>query len=151
MAQFGSSATNRRAENSISLISSASQSGIEQLCLCGSKAAIRSVKKKGRNLGKLFWGCRYFKSEDDNPGCNFFLWYENQHSDEGKQEIQHAALSRCSKCDEKDLQLKMLRRDDNYNKDIMKNILKMMKMLFYVIICLVLIVVVLICMLFKEW
>ncbi|XP_058752109.1 uncharacterized protein LOC131625243 [Vicia villosa] len=150
MAQYSGCGTNVRAENSFSLISSGSQSRIEPTCICGSIAVIRSVKKKGRNLGKLFWGCRNFKNEHENVGCNFFMWYENQQSSEVKQETPPNAFLRCSKCDEKEVQIKMLIKDDTYNKEMMKNVLKMLKMLFYVMICLILIIVVLICMLFKN-
>ncbi|CAI8610216.1 unnamed protein product [Vicia faba] len=128
MAQLCSKGINQRVEKSNSLVSSASYSRIKSICLYGSKSMIRLVKKKGINLGKLFWGCRYFKSEDDNHGCNFFLWYKHQRNDESKPEIQYTAFSKCSKCDEKNVQIKMLRRDDNYNKDMMNNLFKMFKM-----------------------
>ncbi|XP_058781319.1 uncharacterized protein LOC131655472 [Vicia villosa] len=150
MAQYSGSGTNVRAENAFSLISSGSQSGIEPTCMCGSIAVIRLVKKKGRNLGKLFWGYIYFKDEHDNVGCNFFMWYENQQSDEGKPETPPNAFLMCFKCDKKEVQIKMLMKDDTYNKEMMNNVLKMLKMLFYAMICLILIIVVLICMLFKN-
>ena len=78
------------------------------------------------------------------------MWYENQHSDEDKLEIPPNAFLKCFKCDENEVQIKTLIKDDTYNKEMMKNVLKMLKILFYVMICLVLIIVVLIYILFKK-
>ena len=61
---------------------------------------------------------------------------------------------RCSKYDEKDAEINVLKKkmkiheDDYYTKEIMKN---MLKMLVFVIIILVVIIVMLMCMLIHKW
>ncbi|XP_058726587.1 uncharacterized protein LOC131633722 [Vicia villosa] len=152
MASYGSSGPNRRSQSSNTFISGASQYEIAPTCSCGAKAVVRTVKKKGRNLGKLFWGCRYFVSEPDNVGCNFFEWYENHYNDETNPGIHASVISKCSKCEEKDVEIKMLRRasakDDN---EMLKNCIKMMKLQVYVIMFLVMLVVGLMFTLIKQW
>ena len=85
-------------------------------------------------------------------GCNFFEWYENNVSDEVKPGIHAPVILKCSKCDEKDVEINMLRRnidnDGRYTKEVMKIMLKMLKMLGYVVVLLVLILVVLCVFLF---
>lgn len=64
----------------------------------------------------------------DSIGCNFFDWCEKD-----DEEIQHSPISKCSKCELKDVEINTLRRtitntlrDDNYTKEMMKNMLKML-------------------------
>lgn len=50
-------------------------SGGTPYCKCNDLAAVRQVKKSGKNEGKWFYCCR--KTEEEGK-CNFFVWRDNK-------------------------------------------------------------------------
>ncbi|KAL8556717.1 hypothetical protein ACS0TY_004249 [Phlomoides rotata] len=44
-------------------------------CYCGAQARVRA-STTGNNLGRRFYGCRYWKRGSDG-GCEYFEWLDN--------------------------------------------------------------------------
>ncbi|KAK7289743.1 hypothetical protein RIF29_03637 [Crotalaria pallida] len=51
--------------------------GIPPYCACGGARAVLRTARTEEHYGLRFWGCRFYKRDIPDSGCNFFEWYKD--------------------------------------------------------------------------
>ncbi|KAK7274001.1 hypothetical protein RIF29_15070 [Crotalaria pallida] len=63
--------------NTTTSISQYGYEGIPPYCGCGGARAVLRTARTEEHYGMRFWGCRFYKKDVPDSGCNFFDWYKD--------------------------------------------------------------------------
>ncbi|KAK7244588.1 hypothetical protein RIF29_39412 [Crotalaria pallida] len=63
--------------NTATSISQYGYEGIPPYCGCGGARAVLRTARTKEHYGMRFWGCRFYKKDVPDSGCNFFDWYKD--------------------------------------------------------------------------
>ncbi|KAK7268492.1 hypothetical protein RIF29_21191 [Crotalaria pallida] len=51
--------------------------GMPPYCACGGVRVVLRTARTQEHYGLRFWGCRFYKKDVKDSGCNFFDWYKD--------------------------------------------------------------------------